>query len=117
MMRTEEFPRGRWEDYLSELTREAKDHPVRVRVESQTLGDQVLVDGLHLVAISLEAKGTAKGGIEIITEQPDGTHLTHLIPDPERIYLAREESKEDVYLDIEDRDGAKTLVFLHQGKC
>ena len=69
-----------------------------------------------MVAISLEAKGSAQGDIEIIAERPDGAHLTHPIPDPERIYLARDESKKVAYLDIEDRGGAKTLVFLHRGK-
>lgn len=116
MMRTEEFPRDRWEDRLSELTREAMHQPVRVQVESQALGDQVLAEDLQLVGISLEVKGTAAGDIEIITERPDGTQLTHVILEPERIYLAQDEGADAVCLDIEDKDGAKTLVFLHRGR-
>lgn len=112
MMRTEEFPRDRWESYLNDLTRKAKDRPVQVRVESLAIGDQVLAEGLPLVAISLETKGTDKGAIEIVAERPDGTHVMHMIPDPQRIYLARDERGEVVALDVEEEGGVKTLIAL-----
>jgi hypothetical protein len=113
MIKTEEFPREKWEGYLNQLTAEAQKHLMTVRVEAESLGDQVLADGLPLVAISLEQKGSERGNVEIIAERDDGTHLTHLISEPEHIYLARYDDKSEVCLDVEDRSGAKTLVFVH----
>lgn len=117
MIKTEEFPKERWESYLNDLSREAKDHMMSIRVEALNLGDQILTKGLPLVAIGVETKGTERGAIEIVAERPDGSHLTHLIPAAERIYMARDESKHAVYLDIEDQSGTKTLVFVHEGRA
>lgn len=112
MMQTEELKRERWDDSLMALTKEAKDHPMIVRLESLKLGDQVLAKGLLLVQIGVEKKGSEAGAIEIIAERPDGSHLTHLIPSPERLYLARFDDRHAFCLDIEDTESTKTLVFV-----
>jgi hypothetical protein len=117
MIKTEEFPKDRWDSYLTELTHEAKDHSMSVRVESLQLGDQILEKGLPLVEIAIEKKGPEGGDVLIIAERPDGSHLTHLIPDPRRIYLARYEDKHALCLDIEDGEGAKTLVTVYEGSA
>ena len=115
MIQTEEFPRDSWDQYLTSLSREANAHLMVVRIESPSLGDQILARGLPLVGISVEKKGSEQGAVEVIAERPDGSHLTHLIREPARIYLARYEEKKEVCLDIEDKSGQKTLIFIHEG--
>lgn len=117
MITTEEFPTERWQSRLEGLTREARERPMSIRVEGPNVGDQVLAEFLPLVAISLESKGTEKGAVEIIAEHPNGGHLTHLINNPEHIYLARYNDRQVLCLDIEDRRGVKTLVFLRQSSA
>lgn len=111
MLRTEELPRERWDVYLDQLSRAAKNRPITVRVEGPKVGDQILAADVPLLSISIEEKGTERGAVEIIAESPDGTHLTHLIPSPQRIYVARSDERQEVCVDIEDADGLKTLVF------
>jgi hypothetical protein len=112
MIHTQEFVRSDWDAYLNGLSREAQDHPLRVRLEAPDLGDQLLADGLALVGISLEKKGSEQDAIEITAARADGTHLTHFVHAPERLYLARNDEDKAICLDIEDRSGGKTLVYI-----
>ena len=82
-----------------------------MRVEGPKMGDQILAADVPLLSISIEKKGTEQGTIEIITKSPNNTHLTHLIPSPQRIYVARSDEQQKMYVDIEDADSLKTLVF------
>ncbi len=116
MITTEEFPKDGWDSYLTELTREAKDHLMSVQVEAPELGDQILAKGLPLLEISLGKKGTEAGSIQIIAERSDGSRLMHLISDPQRVYLGRYDDKRAVCLDIEDGKGTKTLITVYEGR-
>ncbi|NTX05319.1 DUF5335 family protein [Myxococcus sp. CA051A] len=109
---TREIPREGWADYLALLSTMEKEHPVRIEVEGMELGDQPLAEGLPLVEISLEEKGSDKGVVEIIVGGPGG-EITHRIQKPERIYADESESGELECLDIESsEDNTKTLIYF-----
>lgn len=112
MIETEEFSREQWESALNSLTREAQDHLMTVRIEAPTLGDQILAQDIPLVGISFERTGSGRGAVEIIAARPDGSHLTHQVPEPQRIYLARLHEQQELCLDIEGANKLKTLVFI-----
>ena len=111
---THEIPRERWADYLSALSNREKDHPVRIRVEGREIGDQALAEGLPLVGISVEEKGSEKDAIEVtVGNKGRGeANMTHMIHAPERIYIEERSNGQVACLDIEDGAQVKTLIFF-----
>lgn len=109
---TREIPREGWADYLALLSNMEKEHPIRIEVEGLDLGAQSAVKGGALVEISLEEKGSDKGVVAIIIDNPDGED-THRIQKPEHIYADESESGELECLDIESaEDNTKTLIYF-----
>lgn len=111
-MRTREIPRSDWAGYLTTLSRRCADHPVRVRVESQEIGDQAMVECLPFVGISLEEKGSEAGSIELTVSKGGTDHLTHLIEGPEHVFVEEDDAGQVAVLDIEDGSKVKTIVFF-----
>ena len=114
-MHTREVPRSDWARYLTILSGRKADHPVRIRVEGEDVGDQTLAECLPLVGISLEEKGSEKDAIELTVARPAGeNNLTHQIEHPERVYVEEDDAGEPKVLDIEDHARVKTLVFFEE---
>ncbi|HVP62912.1 MAG TPA: DUF5335 family protein [Myxococcaceae bacterium] len=112
MRKTIEIPRERWAKYLDDLSNREQDHPVRIEVEGQELGDQALSTKLPLMGISLEEKGSEKDAIEItVADRGKGQTLTHLIERPEHVYVEQEGDRVRC-VDIENRAHVKTLIFF-----
>lgn len=109
---TNEIPKERWSDYLNALSNRLKNHPVQVRVEGESTGDQPLSSELPLLGISCEKKGSEADAIEISVAGQDLKNLTHLVEHPEHIYVKEAANGEVACLDIEDRTKVKTLIFF-----
>ena len=114
MKETQEIPRERWSDYLNALSNRTKDLPVRIEVEGQDLGDQTLAQQLPLVGISCELKGSEKNAIEVTLgrKEQGSSNITHMIENPEHIYVEESDGGKVRCLDIETRAKVKTLIFF-----
>ncbi len=115
-VRTNEIPQPRWGAFLDQLSKAYKDQPVEVRAAGEDLGDQVLVEGMPLIGISLEKKGSERGNIEIMVARPGEKppNASHLVQAPRRILVEEAEDGQPLCLDIEDQAGRKTLVFFQE---
>lgn len=113
MARTQEIPKTQWVVYLSELSTRHRERSVILRLESGTIGDQVLAEGLPLLGISLEEKGPSADAIEITVAKNGSTSFCHLIDGPQRIYVQEGDDGRPQCMDIEDRQGQKTLLFFN----
>jgi Family of unknown function (DUF5335) len=109
---TLEIPREAWAGYLDALSNREHDHPVRIRIEGTEVGDQVLADGMPLVGISLERKGSEANAIEVTLAHEDRQNLTHMIQTPEHVYVEEGDNGQVMVLDIEDTMKVKTLIFF-----
>lgn len=111
---THEIPRERWADYLNALSNREKDHPVSIRVEGREIGDQMMSQGLPLVGISVEEKGSEKDAIEVtVGYKGQGmANMTHMIQAPTHIYVEERDNGDVACLDIEDGTQVKTLIFF-----
>ena len=116
MAETTEIPRERWQEYLDALSNRSKQTPVRIRVESQELGDQQLAGRMPLVGISCEEKGSDANAIEVTLGGPekDFPNITHYIQGPERVFVEEGTNGQVRCLDIESAK-VKTLIFFPEG--
>jgi hypothetical protein len=114
MEHTQEIPHARCHDFLSELSKRQKDHPVRVRVEREDIGDQVLAEYLPLIGIDVDEKGSDRGAIDIAISAPPTGSITHVVQSPKRLFRYGDADDEaDVkVLAIEDSADARTLIFF-----
>jgi hypothetical protein len=111
-MQTREIPKPNWGHYLQALGNHKAYQPVRVHVESEELGAQPLAEGLPLVGISVEAKGSHADAIELTLGGPGQGDFTHMIDRPSHLWVEEDEAGEVRAIDIEDAQKVKTLIFF-----
>ncbi len=112
-MRTREIPAGEWSGFLESLSERAGDRPVDIRVESPDMGDQELATGMPLIGITCAEKGGDSEAIALtVAGEPGRGKLTHLIDQPEHLWVQEDDDGRVAVLDIEDRAQVKTLVFF-----
>jgi hypothetical protein len=104
--------REQWKTFLDEFSERNQLKATRVEVIGE-IGAQEEEVYLPLVGVSFEPKGAEAGSVEIILggeAANDPRHLTHLIPNVQRIApLLGTTSLEDG-LGIENDEGTKTLL-------
>lgn len=117
MAQTTEIPRERWQEYLDALSNRSKQTPVRIRVESQAIGDQQLAGQMPLIGISCEEKGSDANAIEVTLGEPtkDFPNITHYIQSPQRVMVEEGENGQVRCLDIESPQ-VKTLIFFPESR-
>lgn len=113
LSRTLEIPRESWGPWLNDLSKRAREHPVRIEVIDRELGDQEMARLLPLVGISIENKGSDAGEVEIAVASAQGD-LDHRVDEPARIYVEASDQGLLECLEIEDVGGGKTLVYFEQ---
>jgi hypothetical protein len=110
MRQTIEIPKEGWTSYLDALNRRAAGHPVRVELEDVEVGSQEVARLLPLQEIGFEARGSARGSIDIRVGFDSG-ELLHRVARPARVFVEQDEDGELLCMEIESEDGAKTLVW------
>jgi len=112
-MATREIPRADWDRFLTMVSRQQADQPVRVRVADASAGDQTLADCVPMVGLSLEKKGSDADAIALTLAFSGGeSHMTHQIANPAKLYVKENDAGEPEVLDIEDGAQVKTLIFF-----
>ena len=106
-----EIKKEKWEKFLEALSRRRFDWKSRIEVLSNEFGDQILSDGLPLNGITMETREGAVT-IDISVGEDTRSHQTHSIKDPTRIAFLRADSAHGDIVDIEQKDGTKTLITL-----
>jgi hypothetical protein len=95
---------NRWNEYLSELSRQAAGYDVTVEVISSELGDQIEVRRLPLHEVAFDARegiAVSVGG--------HGDVLRHVIAGPTRVEVTDEPGVPSALM-IGDETGTKTLL-------
>ena len=110
-MQTREIPQDGWKEFLTSLSEAHRDEEVRVEVDGQALGEQPLVEGLTLMGVSMDPKGSLAGSIDVHVNTRGGV-LDHRIEKPEHLWVEEDDRGELACLDIEDQEQVKTLIFF-----
>lgn len=105
-MRTSELLRDDWAAALDDFSIVHDGWLVSVDVLTPLLGAQAEIRELPLRGLTLEPGGA----LTMTLARPDGTHLTHRVEAPTRIWLEQTDEGADAALEVEARDGSKTIV-------
>ncbi|HVE55423.1 MAG TPA: DUF5335 family protein [Pyrinomonadaceae bacterium] len=105
-----------WTKFLETFSRQNHNRPTRLGVfegEPGAMTDFWLEDGLPLGGIDLDSRGEAAPVIEIMLwdrEKKDARHFTHTITKARSVKIILSSSGESDGLDIEDENGAMTIL-------
>lgn len=106
-----EIEKDDWSGFFDSLSKRRFEWKTRVEVLKDEMGDQVLADGLPLNGITVERKDDGFS-IDISIGESGDSHQTHNILDPTRVAFLSAETGHGEVVDIEEKDGTKTLISL-----
>jgi hypothetical protein len=109
-MHDRQIPRAEWFNFFRDFSKRHEDWPVTVRILSERLGCQVEAYDLPLEGIV--ASPWMGRPISIYVGRTPQQHLEHEVEHPEQVWLEVSDSGTEEALDIESKDGTKTLVLL-----
>lgn len=85
-MATHDIPKSDWKSFLTTFSERRKGAMVSVEVADPQKGLRKEVDGLPLLGITMDDKGSGAGDIALLLGDETGHHVTHLITEPKAIY-------------------------------
>jgi hypothetical protein len=112
MSRTREVKKDELPQWLDLVSRLGTDRQVRLEVEGTDIGDQELAGFLPFMGIDLDAKGSARGAIEILMESGGSGALRHAVERPRHVYALENDQGSLECIEIEDASGAKVLAYF-----
>jgi hypothetical protein len=108
---TIEIPQEKWTEFFNDLSKRRFGWETSVEVLNESIGDQMLSDGLSLTGFTYQNKA-GKREVEISVGENAEQHQTHSIINPTKVaYLSETESNSGI-VEIEESNGTKTLVSL-----
>ena len=109
--KTREIRREDWSDFFDEFSRRYDGWLVTSELLDPKLGDQVEVENQAFRGIVAEVRRDPKV-IEIFTENREKASTTNVIEEPSRVWIEESGKDADAALQIEAKDGTKTLLRL-----
>ena len=108
-----------WAGYLSQFNKRNESRPTWLQIFGET-GAQSEEQGLPLVGISLEERGTNAPRIQIMLGGHDAVeqaHLTHMISNVERVTpQLGTDGREDAIEFVDKHGEASLLIFRHRAR-
>lgn len=108
---TIEIPKEKWKEFFDDLSKRRFGWETKIEVLSDSLGDQILSEGLPLGGITFEEK-SGRRQIEIGVGDTTEQHQTHNISDPSKVAYLDEGDFLGGVVEIEDGGGTQTLIKL-----
>ena len=108
-MRTVEVPQKDWIRTLNEFSVLHEGSSVSLEVIGPIVGVQSQIRGLPLRGVTAES-GPHGAAISIAAGGADGEHITHLIPSPTHVRIARSNDGADAALQIEAEEGLSVIL-------
>jgi hypothetical protein len=109
--KTREIPREDWSHFFDEFSRQHEGWLVTSELLDPKLGDQLEVENQSFRGIVAEVR-RKPGVIEVFTENREKESTAHVIEEPARVWIDESGEGAGVALEIESKDGTKTLLRL-----
>jgi hypothetical protein len=106
---TEEIPRGRWDVFTHDLSKDLAGWRVWIELLGESMGDQPLLDGLQLQGVSFETAGSARGSLLIEAGDREGLFI-HQVERPVALRVAHLIPGGLMFMQIVSADGSVTLL-------
>ncbi len=111
-MDTQQLPQAEWGGFLDGLSRQFEQGLVSVTVSGNSLSHAPVITELPLLGIQLNTKGSDAGSITVIAGQSADDAISHTIPGPTQIQVAREADGTVAAIQIDAPDPAQTQVHF-----
>ena len=108
-MPTQAIPRDEWNNFFDSFSRQHEGWLATLEVFDDDLGAQQEARELPLSGISLSS-GKDKGTIALSLGKEPGDHVTHIIDEPEQVWVETTSEGVNAALEIEAKDQTKTLL-------
>ncbi len=110
-MTTREIPRNEWVTFFNTFSKRHEGWFVNVRVVGSDVGAQREFKQFPLVGINADLKDN-EDFVNVTVGKTVDSHDMHSIAGATRVWLKQAESGADEALEIEAKDGTKTLITL-----
>lgn len=110
-IKTIEIPKEKWTEFLNDFSKRRFGWQTKVEVLDESVGDQILSEGLILNGITHEDK-TGNCTIEISLGEDTENHQAHTIIKPVKIAYLSETNTSVGVLEIVEGNNTKTLISL-----
>lgn len=111
-MDTQQLPQEQWGGFLDELSRQFESGLVSVTVSGNGLSATPVITELPLLGIQLNTKGSDTGSITVIVGQSADDAISHTIPAPTQIQIARDAGGTVAAIQIDAPEPAQTQVHF-----
>lgn len=108
---TIEIPKEKWTQFFDDLSKRRFGWATKVEVLNESVGDQILSQGLPLNGVTFEEK-SGKHEIEVAVGDTAAQHQTHTISNPSKIQYLDEGDFLGGVIEIEDEAKTQTLIRL-----
>ncbi len=108
---TIEIPKEKWTEFFDDLSKRRFGWETKIEVLNESIGDQILSEGLPLGGVTFEEKA-GRHEIEIAVGETADNHQTHNISNPAKVAYLDEGDFLGGVVEIEDENNTKTLISL-----
>jgi hypothetical protein len=109
-MAIQEIPKDQWQEFLDSFSRLHQGWLADVQVLGDQTGWHFEAKGLPFRGAAYETKGSGKNEVSIFIDQSPEEGITHTVSYPTHIRLEQTDSGVDQGLEVEAKDGSKTVV-------
>ncbi len=113
-MDTQQLPMEEWSTFLDELSRQHESSTVSVTVSGNGMTDAPVITDLPLLGVQLNTKGSDAGSITIIAGQNAADAISHTVPGPTQMSVARDADGTVAAIQIDAPDPAQTQVHFQR---
>jgi hypothetical protein len=106
-----EIPKQEWKQFFDDIGKKRLEWQTRVEVLKDDTRAQVLYDGLPLTGF-VEYDKSQMSAIQITFGEKAGVPQTRTIFNPQNIFFEKIEDKQGGIIEIDDKNGAKTMIYL-----
>ena len=111
-METQPLPLPEWGTFLDDISRQFDQGLVSVTVSGNGMSDAPVITSLPLMGIQFNTKGSDSGSITIMAGTDPDTAISHTIPAPTQIQVAREADGTVAAIQIDAPDPAQTQIHF-----
>ena len=108
-MPTQAIPREQWNNFFDSFSRQHEGWLATLEIFDTDLGAQEEARELPLTGISLSSAKN-EDGIALSLGNDPGDHITHMISEPEQVWVETTSEGVNAALEIESKDRTKTLL-------
>lgn len=108
-METQSVPREQWNNFFDSFSRQHEGWLATLEVFDNDIGAQEQARELPLSGISLSS-AKDEDSIALMLGKEPGDHVTHIIEEPEQVWVEKTVEGVSAALEIESKDQTKTLL-------